>query len=47
VCGLKEAIKTKNRYYLMLEYCNGGDLEELLKVKDYKLSKFTIHKIIT
>ena len=46
VCRLDRAIKTDNRYYLMLEYCNGGDLDELMEAKNYKVSAQTVHKIM-
>ena len=47
VVQLKSAIKTDNRYYLMLEYCNGGDLQHLMEAKEYKITGFVIHKIMT
>ena len=28
---LLHASRTKNNFYMFLEYCNGGDLKELLK----------------
>ena len=43
---LDKAIKTDNRYYLMLEYCNGGDIEELMKVKKWQISLNSIQKIM-
>lgn len=34
-CGhiirLKDTIKTANHFYIIIDYCNGGDLEELLE----------------
>ena len=38
VARLEKAIKTDNRYYIMLEYCNGGDLDEIMTAKEYKIS---------
>ena len=46
VVRLDKAIKTDNRYYLMLEYCNGGDLEELMSVKNYNITSSSIQKIM-
>jgi len=47
VVELFSAIKTENRYYLMLEYCNGGDLMHLMLEKDFNISGWAIHKIMT
>ena len=30
IIGLRDTIKTTAHYYLIMEYCNGGDLENLL-----------------
>jgi serine/threonine protein kinase len=30
-----DTIKSKRHFYIMLEYCNGGDLENLLETKVY------------
>ena len=35
VIKLKSATKTDNRYYMMIEYCNGGDLEGLMEAKGF------------
>ena len=37
VIGLKDLQKTENNFYLVMEYCNGGDLENLKEIK----GKFT------
>lgn len=31
IIKLQETFKTKRHYYLIIEYCNGGDLESLLE----------------
>ena len=31
IIKLHQAIKTKNHFYLIVDYCNGGDLESLLE----------------
>ena len=33
VIGFYDVQKTANNFYLMMQYCNGGDLEELRKVR--------------
>lgn len=33
IVSLHDAIKTKKHFYVVLEYCNGGDLEALLEEK--------------
>ena len=33
VVQLKTATATANNYYLVMEFCNGGDLEEYIKVR--------------
>jgi len=41
-----KAIKTDSRYYIFIEYCNGGDLKELMELKQYKVKPEVIHKIM-
>lgn len=33
IIRLKDTIKTANHFYLIIDYCNGGDLEELLETR--------------
>jgi len=33
IVGFQEMIKTKNNYYFVYEYCNGGDLESRYKTQ--------------
>ena len=33
VIKLKDLTKTANRFYLIMEYCNGGDLDSLKKLR--------------
>lgn len=37
VLSLKKVYKTHKRLYLLTDYCNGGDLRELLKAKSRKI----------
>ena len=34
VVKIKKSIKTDSRYYIFMEFCNGGDLKELIESKD-------------
>ena len=33
VVSLKHVTKTKNNYYLVMEYCNGGDLDKFRNLR--------------
>ena len=33
VIGLKDLQKTENNFYLIMDYCNAGDLENLKEIK--------------
>lgn len=33
IIRLHDTIKTKNHFYLIVDFCNGGDLEELLETR--------------
>lgn len=35
IMHLYELMESYNNYYLVLQYCNGGDLEEYLKKKHH------------
>jgi serine/threonine protein kinase len=43
---LKKAIKTDSRYYMFMEYCNGGDLKDLMEIKKWNLSSEIIQTIM-
>ena len=43
---MQKAIKTEKRYYIMMEFCNGGDLKELMDAKLWKISPTTVQKIM-
>jgi len=32
---LRKAIKTDSRYYMFMDFCNGGDLKDLMEIKKY------------
>lgn len=38
VVKMCKAIKTDARYYIFMEYCNGGDLKQLMQWKQYKIT---------
>jgi len=44
---MKKAIKTDSRYYIMMEYCNGNDLKELMELKNWRLSPNIVQTIMT
>jgi serine/threonine protein kinase len=46
VVKLKKAIKTDARYYMFMEYCNGGDLKDLMEIKRWSLSCEIIQTIM-
>lgn len=31
---MRKAIKTDSRFYIFMELCNGGDLKELMQLKN-------------
>lgn len=33
VVKLRKAIKTDSRYYMFMDYCNGGDMKDLMELK--------------
>jgi len=39
---MKKAIKTDSRYYILMEFCNGGDLKEVMEAKNWSLSPSAI-----
>ena len=43
---MKKAIKTDARYYMFMEYCNGGDLKDLMEIKRWSLSCEIIQTIM-
>jgi serine/threonine protein kinase len=46
IIKLIEVLKSKRKFYLILEYCNGGDLESLLEDK-LVLTEREIRKIFS
>ena len=46
VVKIRRAIETPDNFYIFMEYCNGGDLKDLLDAKGWKLSYNIIHKIM-
>ena len=45
VVKLKKAIKTDSRYFMFMEYCNGGNLRDLMEIKKFEIDPRVI-KII-
>ncbi len=43
---MRKAIKTDSRYYIFMEFCNGGDLKDLMEYKGWKLDPQVIQKIM-
>ena len=33
VVKLRKAIKTDSRYYMFMDFCNGGDMKDLMELK--------------
>lgn len=46
VVALKDATKTANNYYLAMEYCNGGDLGNLIKERGGYLKEYECRNLI-
>ena len=46
VTQMKKAIKTDSRYYILMEFCNGNDLKELMELRHWKLSPTVVQLII-
>ena len=43
---MRKAIETPDRVYIFMEYCNGGDLKQLLELKDWDIQHSTVHQIM-
>ena len=35
--SLEEYNKTDSRYYMFMDYCNGGDMKDLMELKQFKV----------
>lgn len=46
VVKLRKAIKTDSRYFMFMEYCNGGNLTELMELKKYDVDPRVINMIM-
>ena len=46
VVKLRKAIKTDSRYYMFMDFCNGGDLKDLMELKQFKVDPRVIQKIM-
>jgi len=44
VVKVRRAIETPERFYIFMEYCNGGDLKDLFEAKKWDVSFSIIHK---
>ena len=42
VIAQEEIIKTKSNYYMVLEYCNGGSLQDLLGIRKRFCERFAV-----
>ena len=43
---LRKAIEVPDKFYIFMEYCNGGDLKELFEAKDWDVPHHIVHKIM-
>ena len=43
---MKKAIETTDRFYIFMEYCNGGDLKELMEAKNWDVHPSIIQRIM-
>lgn len=46
VVKLRKAIKTDSRYYMFMDYCNGGDMKDLMELKKFVVDPKVIQKIM-
>ena len=46
VVKTRKAIEAPERFYIFMEYCNGGDLKDLFEAKNYEVSFHIIQKIM-
>ena len=46
IISLKDFLKSKNNFYIVLEYCNGGDIRKYMQDNQHPLNEFYIQKII-
>ena len=46
VVKLRKAIKTDSRYFMIMEYCNGGNLAELMEIKKFDVDPRVINLIM-
>ena len=46
VVKLRKAIKTDSRYFMIMEYCNGGNLGELMEIKKFDVDPRVINVIM-
>jgi len=46
VVKLRKAIEAPDKFYIFMEYCNGGDLKELFEAKDWDVPHSIVHRIM-
>ena len=45
IVKIKKLIEGPEKFYIFMDYCNGGDLLELLKAKNWEFEPEIVHKI--
>ena len=46
VVKVRRAVEAPDRFYIFMEYCNGGDLKDLFEAKNWDVNFTNIHKIM-
>lgn len=46
VVKMRKAIKTDSRYYMFMDFCNGGDLKDLMELKKFTIEPEVIRRIM-
>ena len=43
---MKKAIKTESRFYIFIELCNGGDMKDMMEIKNWQIYPDNVQKVM-